>query len=52
MCFIFHKWEKWQPYTWKGFITYRKQPDQPISLTEERQKRVCSLCGITQDELI
>jgi len=50
MC-IFHKWNKWEPYTESGTIYggLFKSRD-PYPYTERRQKRTCKKCGKEQDE--
>ncbi len=54
---LFHKWSKWEQYTWVGSVTrvslFVKQTQRlPIPLTEERQRRKCEICGKMQDEEI
>jgi hypothetical protein len=54
----FHKWGKWEPYTWQGTKTAVGvlYPSDIIGksfpCTEQRQKRVCERCGKMQDELV
>ena len=53
---IFHKWSKWEQYTWKGTVTMTGLMVSPriegklIPLEESRQRRTCGICGKLQDE--
>lgn len=52
MC-IFHKWSKWEEYTWEGtiypgIIAPKEIRGKPVRTTETWQKRVCEKCGYTQ----
>jgi hypothetical protein len=50
MC-LFHKWNKWEQY--RAEYTYQHiHTLQIYDASELRQKRVCSVCGKMQDELI
>ena len=55
---IFHKWSKWEQFTWKG-KTCMTGILAPADIrgkwfdTEERlQRRTCEVCGKTQEETI
>ena len=52
MC-IFHKWDKWEPYTESGIIYNKYLPADPgRPYTERRQKRTCKRCGKEQDKKV
>jgi len=57
MCFIFHKWSKWESYTetgtmFLGRIAPKALQGKELGYTELRQKRECTVCGKVQDEKI
>ena len=57
MCWLFHKWSKWSQYEravviYPGLIAPKEIRGKEIHAVEQRQKRVCSVCGKVQDELI
>lgn len=53
---IFHRWSKWEQYTWSGTVTYtgllvpKSLQGSKIAVIEYRQKRKCSVCGKVEDE--
>lgn len=58
MCLFFHKWGKWEQYTWtgrvctSGLLVPETQSGKWVDCEEKRQKRVCSKCGKMEDEEI
>ena len=46
-----HDWEKWEQYTWHGYVKYGFQAAY-TEVTELRQKRTCIDCGKMQTEKI
>lgn len=57
MCFIFHKWTKWEQYVVKGMaypgiLSPKTIQGKAIPYTERRQRRHCEICNKEQDELI
>jgi len=57
MCFIFHKWKKWQEYkrpilTAYGILAPEAWAGKELDSVQHRQKRICKECGKTQDRLI
>ena len=51
MCWLFHKWTRWEQYTWHG-IKYLFPDAKPIEITERREKRNCLRCGREQDRKV
>jgi hypothetical protein len=53
-CFPFHKWSKWEQYTWEGTVVQRfgAAAGKTFPMSEDRQKRKCERCGKVQDERI
>jgi len=56
-CWLFlHRWSKWEPYKWQGEqfsvsnLTGIRMDSYEV--TEDRQKRHCERCGLTQDRMI
>lgn len=54
MCFIFHKWSKWEQYTWSGtcYGSRLLGTTEGKPMSERRQRRTCDECGKEQDELV
>jgi len=53
MIHIFHKWSKWETYTWIGEVFYtRDTKGEYYTDIEKRQKRTCVICGKEQNELL
>ena len=54
MCWLFHKWTKWEFYVQEYTTTARwgKLAGQSFDCNEKRQRRSCETCGKTQDEKI
>lgn len=51
MCWLFHKWTKWEQYLWHGFV-YAKPDNQRLEVNERRQKRHCEKCGYEEERLV
>ena len=55
---IFHKWSKWEEYNHRysgayyGFWIPEEQRGVTREFSDLREKRVCEVCGKTQDRLI
>lgn len=57
MCWLFHKWTKWEQYTENGTailgrIAPKDQQGLEVPYTEHRQTRYCTRCGKVQDKFI
>jgi hypothetical protein len=54
MCWLFHKWTKWEAYEWRGVIypSYLSPDREPRPVSELRQRRHCERCGKAQDRLV
>lgn len=52
MCFLFHKWGRWEFYTeyYTGAYIFGKNAGQSYERSENRQRRMCEKCGFTQDK--
>jgi hypothetical protein len=50
MCLIFHKWEKWEPYTVRIEDTRVFPLFEPY--VELREKRRCHSCGTSRDRKV
>jgi len=53
MC-LFHKWSKWEQYTWEGTVYHgiiapKEMRGKPFQVSEKRQRRKCEKCGYEQD---
>jgi hypothetical protein len=44
-CFLFHRWSKWEQFTWDGLVKYGGKWHR---CTERRQRRHCLRCGYAQ----
>jgi len=57
-CFILHRWSKWEPYLWEGWKWKQVWTGHVVTtsekqeVSEERQKRRCLDCGLTQDRKV
>lgn len=52
-----HSWSRWKVYVWQGRVAprialFKLEADQALwpDVTEDRQRRECMRCGLTQDE--
>lgn len=56
MCFILHKWGKWEQYElhykYTPRIASKYLQEKTYSSTDLRQRRICKRCGKMQDELV
>lgn len=54
----FHTWTPWERYLWTGKVGVRivrvtgVTDSEMRDITEDRQKRHCSVCGYHQDQLV
>jgi hypothetical protein len=54
MCWLFHKWSKWEQYLQEG-VSYGfvfKPVPNGMPYNEWRQRRHCERCGKRQDEKV
>ena len=51
-CWIFHKWGKWEQFTWVGTIQYAWRKGDPVPASENWERRKCELCGHVQEKRI